>query len=1277
MIGTTVNDRYQIEEKIGKGGMGTVYRAQDKTLKRDVALKLLTSTRMGTEGRARMLREAQTVARLNHPNIVTVFDAGEHEENPYIIMELVVGHTLAENSPTELDEIIVLVRQICAALTHAHEEGIIHRDLKPENIIVQPDGVLKLMDFGLARSVTSRMTEEGTIMGTVHYMSPEQALGNDVDHRTDLYALGALLYEFTTGSLPFEADDAIAIISQHINVPVVPPRAKNENIPYYLDYLIQQLLSKDPAERPQSAAEVVEALEVQGTSAKEQEEELSVLDRISRGRMIGRSTELREAQTLWQKASSGQGQLLLISGEPGIGKTRFAKEIITNAEISGGLVLRGASYAEGGMPYSAFRQVLRKGLRSNAGKKLELPHEILKDLLTLAPELRSSYPDLKDAISSELPDPQQLWEHFIIFINMLSAEAPILLVIEDIHWSDSGSLALARQLARQTRENAVMLLYNYREVEIHENRAFHNMLLDFNREHLGKRIKLIRLDKEHTHEMLYALLHEEITDELLEGIYRETEGHPFFIEEVITALVKSERLYYKDGRWHRPSIEELGIPQSIQVAIQSRLDQLPNSAHDLLRQAAIFGREFDLKMLKQASKLDELELIDILELSESAQIVEEIESDTGDPSFAFMHALIPTTLVEDTRTLKRRVLHRRAAESIEQHHPGNLQALAYHLTEAGELEKAVAYHLQLADRARSLQANQEAINSYQQALDYFRETGETDKTRDTLFKLALTQQNNFEFEASQQAYDEAFAMVKQADAQLGDMPPAPHALRHYMRPPRSIDIGAFSTIQTEFSLNFMFSGLLKMLSDGNLVPHLAQRWEIEDKGKRYIFHLCPDLKWSDGEPLTAHDFEYGWKRALNPVTELGMVNILFVIKNAEAYYTGLIDDPSLVGVCATDDLTLEVNLEQPTGYFLLSLIHSHTFAQPRHVIEKYGLDWVKTENYTCSGPFMLKSWDINDRMVLVRNPHYFLPFSGNLESIEIAHRLPNESCFEAYQENEIDVARVEDFNAGELKRARHSHTAEIRTSAVNSVYFITFDCTASPFDNLLVRRAFALALDKDNRLGSSFELVNQSAHGGMIPPKIAGHNRGIGYQFDPVKARRLLADAGYPNGEGFPPIHFIIRVDLVIQRRAAYYCKQWAEVLNVEVSYKEDTDQKFTDASVQRNKHDARYSLSIIGWILDYPDPHNVLMESPWLLGSGWQNKQFNDLIKAAKNNLDQQARIQLYQQADKLVIEECPVIPTAYGVQEFLFKPWVKNYYLDPTMQFNDPTAAVIEPHD
>ena len=297
--GEVLNDRYRLDEELGRGGTGTVFRAHDPELDQDVAVKILTKLGLGTDGQARLEQEAKSIAKLNHPNIVAVYDVGELDEVPFIVMEYVEGWDLHRRAPDDLAGIVSVVRQVSLALQHAHESGVIHRDLKPENVLVQSDGTAKLVDFGIARSVASRMTSEGQIAGTVYYLAPELALGQDFDGRADLYALGVMLYELSAGSLPFDQGDPLTIVSQHINAPPIPPRARNPEISPRLEALIIQLMSKDQNERPPSAAAVVEALDDPDLLdvAAVTDQEMAVLGRIARGRFVGREKELKQARS--------------------------------------------------------------------------------------------------------------------------------------------------------------------------------------------------------------------------------------------------------------------------------------------------------------------------------------------------------------------------------------------------------------------------------------------------------------------------------------------------------------------------------------------------------------------------------------------------------------------------------------------------------------------------------------------------------------------------------------------------------------------------------------------------------------------------------------------------------------------------------------------------------------------------------------------------------------------------------------------------------------------
>jgi predicted ATPase len=324
MIGHTLQDRYRLDGLIGRGGMGAVYRAHDLLLDRDVAVKILSAPGIGSEGRARLLREARAVARLNHPNIVSIYDAGEARGISFIVMELVEGNTLLTSQQRDLSEILGLALQVCGALEHAHAHGIVHRDLKPENILIDASGVVKLMDFGLARSaVASRLTQEDGIVGTVFYLAPEQALGQEVDGRSDLYSFGVMLYEWATGRLPFDAEDPLAVISQHINMPPDPPRNFRPDIPKGLEEVILRLLAKDPSDRFATAGLAGQALGNladgrEWSGGKQPRNNLPVL--VSS--FIGREKEIGEVKSLLDSS-----RLVTLTGAGGSGKTRLALQV--------------------------------------------------------------------------------------------------------------------------------------------------------------------------------------------------------------------------------------------------------------------------------------------------------------------------------------------------------------------------------------------------------------------------------------------------------------------------------------------------------------------------------------------------------------------------------------------------------------------------------------------------------------------------------------------------------------------------------------------------------------------------------------------------------------------------------------------------------------------------------------------------------------------------------------------------------------------------------------
>jgi non-specific serine/threonine protein kinase len=314
-------------------------------LDRDVAIKVLSSPGLGSTGRARLLSEARSVARLNHPNIISIYDVAEvgkgdgenaagdnssgAEGLSFIVMELARGETLDRSGPKSLAEILSIARQICAALDHAHSHGIIHRDLKPENVVIAPDGTAKLMDFGLARPFSGNEGEP-ELTGSVLYLAPEQARGQAVDARADLYALGVMLYEALTGRLPFTGDDPVEVIAQHLSAQPTPPRDLRPDLPPALEAIILKLLAKDPAQRFASARETRIALDgIPGDGKPIVPPPNNLPAEVTH--FIGREKEIAEVQGLFAGT-----RLLTLTGSGGTGKTRLA--------------LRAASEVQGSFP---------------------------------------------------------------------------------------------------------------------------------------------------------------------------------------------------------------------------------------------------------------------------------------------------------------------------------------------------------------------------------------------------------------------------------------------------------------------------------------------------------------------------------------------------------------------------------------------------------------------------------------------------------------------------------------------------------------------------------------------------------------------------------------------------------------------------------------------------------------------------------------------------------------------------------------------------------------
>jgi DNA-binding SARP family transcriptional activator len=463
----------------------------------------------------------------------------------------------------------------------------------------------------------------------------------------------------------------------------------------------------------------------------------SLLDRMVRGQLVGREREVGQITACWQQANTGQGRVLAISGEAGIGKTRLGREAIALATDAGARVLIGRCDAERTAPYAPIAQWVAAALGEADDVLRTTPGYILADLLTLAPQLRPANPQItpNPALDPDL-ERQRIFDSFIGWCERLASQTPLLLWVEDIHWADSGTLSLLRYLAQNVQNLRLLLLLTHRDDELRlaENRGLGELLAELDRGRRTETIKLARLSRDQTRSLLATLLatEDEITTEFLDSVYNETEGNPFFVEEVCKALIEEGKLYFAGGYWRRADIKTVLIPRSIRAAILGRVERLPTTHQELLRSAAVLGREFELVTLQSMGGWDEEALISMLEHIEQTQLIAETQR-MAPIRYAFAHALIPFTLRQNLSGLRLQRLHGRAAMALESLHPADFEALAHHFTAAGERDKAIAYCRQAAQRAEALYAYDTALQHLHSALNLL-EDGDVSKVRLSLLE---------------------------------------------------------------------------------------------------------------------------------------------------------------------------------------------------------------------------------------------------------------------------------------------------------------------------------------------------------------------------------------------------------------------------------------------------------------------------------------------------------------------------------------------------------------
>lgn len=447
-------------------------------------------------------------------------------------------------------------------------------------------------------------------------------------------------------------------------------------------------------------------------------------------------------------------------------------------------------------------------------------------------------------------------------------------------------------------------------------------------------------------------------------------------------------------------------------------------------------------------------------------------------------------------------------------------------------------------------------------------------------------------------------------------------------------------------------------------PGVAESWDISEDGRVYTFHLRDNAKWSNGDPVKASDFVFAYQRILTPTLGADYASLLYPMLNAEAYNTGELTDFAQVGVKALDDQTLEITLNEPTPYLLSLLTHYTWFPVHPATILAFGkIDqrdskWTRPGNFVGNGPFTLEEWKVHDRIDVTKSQTYWDRDSVWLNGVRflpIDNRNVEERAFRAGQ---MHISYAMPLN--KIEPYMESGSNLLRISPYLGTYYYAVNTQRAPWDDPKIRRALALAIDRE-MIAKHILKAGQIPAGNFTPPSTAGYTSRSSlplgdYAANVAEAKRLLAEAGYPNAKGLPRLELLYNTSENHKILAEAIQRMWAEQLGVQADL---INQDWKVYLISRKE--GKFDVCRAGWIGDYADPSTFLdLLASWSgnNASKWKNDQYDALIRQAARTTDPADRLEIFQQAEAILVEEMPVIPIYFYVSAYLVDPSVKGWY-------------------
>lgn len=476
--------------------------------------------------------------------------------------------------------------------------------------------------------------------------------------------------------------------------------------------------------------------------------------------------------------------------------------------------------------------------------------------------------------------------------------------------------------------------------------------------------------------------------------------------------------------------------------------------------------------------------------------------------------------------------------------------------------------------------------------------------------------------------------------------------------PQDLDPHVVTGVQEHKIITALLEGLVTYSETGDIAPGVAERWTISDDGLVYTFHLRENARWSNGEPVTAQDFVGSFKRILTPSLGAEYSYKLFHLVNAEEFNTGKLTDFSRVGAKAVDGRTLQLTLKHRTPFLLESLKHYAWFPVHLSTVEKFGglarkgSDWTRPGNFVGNGPFNLAEWKPNQKIVVTRSHTYWDHAAVKLSAIEFFAIDSSDTEEREFRTGRLDYAYS--LPLGKIETYRREHPGTYRATPYYGTYFYRLNVTRKPLDDKRVRRALALAIDRESIIKNILRDAGQTPAYNYTPAsaKFTSTARIAG---DLAEARRLLAEAGYPDGKGMPKVEILFNT-LESHRTIAEAIQQmWKTRLGVDAAIVNQEWKVYLDTTRTLN-----YQVSRAGWIGDYDDPHTFL--DMWITGggnnqTGWSNAEYDRLIRSALETKTEAERMAVYQRLEAILADEVPVIPIYFYTRIYAISPKVQNW--------------------